>query len=76
MARTLEQEVNLSRRACWKHFSSSEDDRTALHRKITTLNSRNHVCLFIHLLHDQVMNIHNLFFSIKTEKLQTHQSCI
>jgi hypothetical protein len=35
MARTLEQEVNLSRRACWKRFSASEDDRKVQQRKIS-----------------------------------------
>lgn len=43
MARTLEQEVNLSRRACWKDFSSNDNKRIA-EAKCTIADSQINVC--------------------------------
>lgn len=40
MARTLEQEVNLSRRACWKDFSTNDNKRITC----TIADSQINVC--------------------------------
>jgi hypothetical protein len=70
MERTLEQEVNLSRRACWKHFGS-DDDRKTLKIEFTKLESYSHVCSSHMWLHFLIKKLKVLFLLIlsQTEKL-------
>jgi hypothetical protein len=49
MARALEQEVNLSRRACWKHLEVENNDRDNIERKLKrNIINRNecYVCIY------------------------------